>query len=133
MPQFLEAMAAEDLDIVIAGDHFAAVQTMDEESTQTINYDGAFGSKTAVIRTITPSDADTISFSTLLLKPGQNVGMNDETFMRSLENFKVAARRGANQFYVYQNCCWTRIAVSSTLQSVTLNADFSGNIATAAS
>lgn len=133
MPQFLEAMAAEDLDIVIAGDHFAAVQTMDEESTQTITYDGTFGSKTAVIRTITPSDADTISFSTLLLKPGQNVGMNDETFMRSLENFKVAARRGSNQFYVYQNCCWTRIAVSSTLQSVTLNADFSGNIATAAS
>ena len=129
MPQFLEALAAEDLGIVIAGDHFAATQTMDEESTKTVNFDGAFGHKGAVIRTVTPGDADTISFSALLLKPGQDAGMADETFMRGLENFKVAAQRGQGQFYVYQNCAWTTIRVSSTLQSVTLTADFSGNIA----
>lgn len=123
-------MAAEDLGIVIAGDHFAATQTMDEESSKTVAYDGAFGSKTAVIRTVTPSDADTISFSALLLKPGQNAGMDDESFMRDLDNFKVAAQRGSGRYYVYQNCTWTSIRVSSTTQNVTLTADFSGNITT---
>lgn len=128
MPQYLEAMAAEDLGIVIAGDHFAGTQTMDEESTKTVNYDGAFGSKQAVIRTVTPADADTISFSALLLKPGQNAGMEDESFMRDLDNFKVVAQRGSGKFYVYQNCTWTSLRVSSTLSNVTLTADFSGNI-----
>lgn len=128
MPQYLEALAAEDLGIVIAGDQFAATQTMDEESTQTVNYDGSFGNAVSTIRSVSPADADTISFTALLLKPGQNAGMADETFMRSLRNFKVAARRGANQFYVYQNCIWTSIRVSSTLQNVTLSADFSGNL-----
>lgn len=115
---------------MIAGDHFAATQTMDEESSKTVAYDGAFGSKTAVIRTVTPSDADTISFSALLLKPGQNAGMDDESFMRDLDNFKVAAQRGSGRYYVYQNCTWTSIRVSSTTQNVTLTADFSGNITT---
>ena len=129
MPSYLEAMAAEDLGIVIAGEHYAATQTMDEQSTKTVTYDGAFGHKGAVVRTINPADADTISFSTLLLKPGQNAGMADESFMRSLSGFNVAAQRGSGAFYVYQNCEWTSIRVSSTLQSVTLSADFSGNIA----
>lgn len=130
MAQYLEALAAEDLGIVIAGDHFAATQTMDEESTKTVNFDGAFGSKGAVIRTVTPGDADTISFTALLLKPGQNAGMQDETFMRELDNIKVAAQRGSGQFYVYQNCAWTSLRVASTLNSVTLSADFSGNLST---
>lgn len=127
--KYLEALAAEDLGIVIAGDHFAAVQTMDEESTKTVNYDGAFGHKGSIVRTVTPADADTISFTALLLKPGQNAGMNDESFMRNLNAFTVAATRGQGQVYVYQNCCWTSLRISSTLQSVTLNADFSGNLA----
>jgi hypothetical protein len=129
VPKYLEAMAAEDLGIVIAGEHFAATQTMDEQTSKTVNYDGAFGSKGAVVRTITPADADTISFSTLLLKPGQHAGMADESFMRGLSNFKVAAQRGSGKFYVYQNCEWTSIRIASTLQSVNLSADFSGNIA----
>lgn len=129
MPQYLEAMSAVDLGIVIAGNHFAATQTMDEASTQTVAYDGAFGSGKAIIRTITPADEDTISFSALLLKPGQNAGMEDEGWMRELKNFQIAARRGANKFFVYQDCCWTAIRVSSTRTNVTLTADFSGHIA----
>lgn len=128
MPQYLEALAAEDLGIVIAGDHFAATQTMDEESTRSVSFEGAFGYKGAIVRTVAPGDADTISFSAMLLKPGQNAGMEDEAFMRQLQNFKVAAQRGTGKFYVYQNCTWTSIRVSSSLQNVTLNADFSGNI-----
>jgi hypothetical protein len=129
VPQYLEALSAVDLGIVIAGNHFAATQTMDEASTQTVSYDGAFGTDKSIIRTITPADEDTISFSALLLKPGQNAGMEDEGWMRSLKNFQIAARRGANKFFVYQDCCWTALRVSSTRTSVTLNADFSGHIA----
>lgn len=122
-------MAAEDLGIVIAGNHFAATQTMDEGSTQTVNYDGAFGSKKAIIRTVTPADEDTISFTALLLKPGQNAGMEDEGWMRTLVNFQIAARRGSGKFFVYDDCVWTSIAVASTRTSVTLTGNFSGHIA----
>jgi hypothetical protein len=122
-------MAAEDLGIVIAGNHFAATQTMDEGSSQTVNYDGAFGTNKAIIRTVTPADEDTISFTALLLKPGQNAGMEDESWMRDLKNFQIAARRGANKYFVYDDCVWTSLRVASTRQSVTLTGDFSGHIA----
>lgn len=131
MPQYLEALSAEDLGLVIAGNHFAATQTMDEQSTKTVNYMGAFGSNTAVVRTVRPADEDTISFSALLLKEGTQAGMDDETFMRNLVSFQICARRGAGKWYVYDDCTWTSIRVSSTLDSVTLNADFSGHVSLA--
>lgn len=128
--QYLEALQAEDLGVVVAGNEFAAVQTMDEESNQVIRYDGAFGTNKKIIRTITPSDEDTLSFTALLLKPGQVGGkMANESFMRGLSgNFRVAATRGDGEHFVYDQCCWTRIHVASTLENVTLSADFSGHL-----
>lgn len=132
MAKWLEALSAPDLGIVIAGEHFAAVQTMDEESTQTVNFLGAFGSDRAVVRSVRKGDADTLTFSAILLKPGQNAGLDNEDFLRSLHGFQVAAQRGAsgkpNDFHYYDDCVWTTIRVNSTLDNVTLNADFSGQV-----
>ena len=134
MAKWLEALVAKDLGLVIAGNHFAATQTMDEESRQTINYMGAFGHDGAIVRSVRQADEDTLSFSAILLKPGQNAGMDDEDWMRGLKNFQVSARRGSSgkpsDWRIYDDCCWTRIAVASTLDTVTLTGDFSGHIET---
>lgn len=132
MSKWLEALSAPDLGIVIAGNHYAATQTMDEESRQTINYMGAFGVDGAVVRSVRKADEDTLSFSAILLKPGQNAGMDNEDFMRSLKSFQCSARRGSSgqpsDWHIYDECCWTSIRVASTLDQVTLNADFSGHV-----
>lgn len=131
---WLEALVAEDLGLVIAGDHFAATQTMDEESTQTATFTGAFGAKGAIIRSVRKGDADTLSFSALLLKPGQGAGMDNEDFMRSLHSFQISARRGSSgqpsDWHIYDDCIWTRLHVASTLDQVMLSADFSGQLGT---
>jgi len=130
--QWLEALSAPDLGLVIAGEHYAAVQTMDEESTQTVNFMGAFGSKGAVVRSVRKGDADTLTFTAILLKPGQDAGIGNENFLRGINGFQVIAQRGNSglpkDFHVYDDCVWTSIRVNSTLDNVTLNADFSGKI-----
>jgi hypothetical protein len=129
VPQWLEAMNAPDLGIVIAGDHFAATQTMDEEHRQTVNYNGAFGVDGPVTRSVRRADDSTVSFSAILLKPGQHAGMDDETFLLSQHNIRLVTQRGKSgtpaDFHVYEACEWNTVRVASTLDQVTLTADFS--------
>jgi hypothetical protein len=129
MAGWLEAMNAPDLGIVIAGNHYAATQTMDEEHRQTVAYNGAFGSDGPVTRSVRRADDATVSFSAILLKPGQNAGMDDETFMLGLHSFQISCRRGSSgqpsDWHVYDQCAWNTIHVASTLDQVTLTTDFS--------
>lgn len=125
---WLEGMNSSDLGIVVAGKHYIATQTMDEERRQNISYSGAFGYDGAIIRSVRKADEATISFSAMLLKPGQDAGMdnlNDEDFLVKQRDFQVLTRRGANNWRVYDQCSWSRVAVSSTLDAVTLSADVS--------
>ncbi len=129
MPKFLEALNAPDLGIVVAGNHYAATQTMDEEHRQVINYNGAFGHDGPVCRSVRKADDSTVSMSAILLKPGQAAGMDDEDWMLSLKSFQIACRRGSSgqpsDWHVYDSCAWNSVRVASTLEQVTLNADFS--------
>jgi hypothetical protein len=122
---WLDALHAEDLGITVAGNHYAATQSMDEEHRQEVRFFGAFGSDGPVARSVRRADESTVSFSAILLAPGQDAGMDDETFMLGLKNFQIACRRGANAWHVYDNCAWNTVRVSSSLDSVTLSADFS--------
>lgn len=129
MPDWLEGLTAPDLGIVIAGNHYAATQTMDEEHRQQVTFQGAFGSERAVIRNVRKDDEGTVSFSALLLQPGQEAGMDDERFLLDLGAFSIACRRGSTNaktdWHTYQGCAWNTVRVASTLTNVTLNADFS--------
>lgn len=128
---WLEALHAPDLGIVIAGNHFAATQTMDEEHRQNITFNGAFGAEGPVTRSVRRADESTVSMSAIVLKPGQDAGMDDETYLLGIDDFKVSCRRGAPsgtglyRWFVYQHCGWNTIRVASTLDQVTLSADFS--------
>lgn len=126
---WLEALNAPDLGIVIAGNHYAATQSMDEEHRQTVNYNGAFGTDGPVSRSVRRADDSTVSMSAILLRPGQDAGMDNEDFMLSLKSFQIATRRGSSgqpsDWHVYDDCAWNTIRVSSTLDQVTMNADFS--------
>lgn len=129
MADWLEAMNAPDLGIVIAGNHFAMTQTMDEEHRQEVRFMGAFGSDGPVARSQRRADENLVSFSAILLKPGQEAGMDDERWMLELKSFRIACRRGStgnpSDWHVYDNCAWNTVRVNSTLDQVTLNADFS--------
>lgn len=126
---WLEAMNAPDLGIVIAGNHYAATQTMDEEHRQEVRFMGGFGAEGPICRAVRKADESALSFSAILLKPGQDAGMDDEEWMLALKNFSIATRRGTSgrdsDWHHYPNCAWNTVRVSSTLDSVTLNADFS--------
>lgn len=129
MANWLEALNAPDLGIVIAGNHYAATQSMDEEHRQTVNYNGAFGSDGPVSRSVRRADDSTVSMSAILLKPGQGAGMDNEDFLLSLKAFQIGTRRGStgqpSDWHVYDDCAWNAVRVASTLDQVTLNADFS--------
>lgn len=126
---WLEAMNAPDLGLVIAGNHYAATQTMDEEHRQEVRFMGGFGAEGPICRSVRKADESSLSMSAVLLKPGQNAGMDDETFMLGLKNFSISCRRGTSgapsDWHYYENCAWTNVRVSSTLDQVTLNSDFS--------
>jgi hypothetical protein len=125
---WLDALTAPDLGIVVAGNHYAATQTMDEEHRQEVRFHGAFGSEGPVARSVRRAEESTVSFSAILLQPGQDAGMDDERWMLGLKNFRIACRRGSSgrpeDWHVYDNCAWTTVRVNSTLDQVTLNADF---------
>lgn len=129
MNGWLEALAAEDLGIVIAGNHYAATQTMDEEQRQNVRFMGGFGSPGPVCRSVRRADENTLSFSAILLQPGQGAGMDNEDFMYGLKSFRIATRRGSSgqpsDWHTYEGCAWNTIRVSAALEQVTLNADFS--------
>jgi hypothetical protein len=126
---WLDAMNAPSLGIVIAGNHYAATQTMDEEHRQEIRFHGGFGHDGPIARSVRQADESTVSFSAILLEPGQNAGMDDETWMLGLKSFRIACRRGmtgaASDWHYYEGCAWSAVRVNSTLDQVTLNADFS--------
>jgi hypothetical protein len=126
---WLDALNAPDLGIVVAGNHYAATQTMDEEHRQEIRFHGAFGADGPVARSVRRSDESAVSFSAILLQPGQDAGMDDEVWMLGLKNFQIACRRGSTgnprDWHVYDNCAWNTVRVNSTLDQVTLSADFS--------
>lgn len=128
MPKFLEALNAPDLGIVVAGNHYAATQSMDEEHRQTINYNGAFGTDGPVTRSRRRADDSTVSMTAILLKPGQAAGMDDEQFLLGLDSFQIACRRGSSgqpsDWYVYDGCAWNSVRVASSLEQVTLSVDF---------
>lgn len=129
MNGWLDALNAPGLEIVIAGNHYAATQTMDEENRQEVRFMGGFNNDGPIARSVRRADESTVSFSAVLLEPGQGVGMDDETFMLSLKSFRIACRRGSSglpsDWHIYENCAWNAVRVSSTLDQVTLNADFS--------
>lgn len=121
---YLEGLSAVDLGIFIAGEDFAATQSMTEEFRQTVTFRGAFGSDGPVLRSIRASDEDEVTFEAVLLKKGVARGMNDEAQLKKLRDFEVVVRRGT-QRRVYPGCNWTMIRVSSTLDEVTLSANIS--------
>lgn len=122
---WLEALSAQDLDILIAGNHYAVVTTMDEEHRQNVTMSGAFGSAGPVSRSVRQADEATVSFSATLLRPGQDAGMADEEYMLNLHNFNIACRRSSNNWKQYKGCEWTSVRVSSSLDAVTMSADLS--------
>lgn len=125
---WLEAMNAPDLEIMIAGNHFASTQSMDEEHRQTVNYNGAFGSDGPVSRSVRRADDSTVSFSAIVLKPGQGAGMDNENIMLGLKSFRIATRRGPDSppsWHVYEDCAWNTVHVASTLDQVTITSDMS--------
>lgn len=129
MSNWLEALNAPDLGIVIAGDHFAATQTMDEEHRQNVTYNGAFGVDGPVTRSVRRADDSTVSMSAILLKPGQQAGLDNEDILLGLKSFDISTRRGSSgqptDWHVYTECTWNTVHVASTLDQVTLTADFS--------
>ena len=128
MASWLEAINSEHLELLVAGVHYAATQSADEENRQDVRFIGGFGSRGPVARSVRRSDEATVSFSAILLEPGQGVGMDDETTLLGLRDFKVSIRRGADRpqnWHIYEGCAWTTVRVSSTLESVTLNCDMS--------
>jgi hypothetical protein len=67
--------------------------------------------------------------SAVLLKPGQNAGMDDETLLLQQSDFPISCKRGNTgtpaDWHVYPHCEWSSVRVASTLDQVTLTADFS--------
>lgn len=121
---WLEALNAPDLGIFIAGEDFAATQSMDEEFRQEVRFQGAFGTDGPVLRTVRGADENTLSMSAILLKQGVARGLADEDDLRQQRDFEVLVRRGAKQ-KVYRGVNWTTIRIASTLDQVTFSADFS--------
>lgn len=122
---WLEGLTAPDLDISFEnGKHFAAVQEMSEEFRQEVTYQGAFGNDGPVLRRIRMADEGTVSFTAVLLRDGASAGMNDESLLRSMRDFDVQVNRG-DRVVTYRGCNWNRIAIRSTLDSVTLDCDMS--------
>lgn len=137
MAGWLEGLRAPDLGMefrkgaggggtLIAGKHYAAMQTMDEERRQNINFNGAFGHDGAIVKSVRKADEITISFSALLVRgAGTDSILADEDKLVAAQGFAVACRRGADNWRVYDECEWSRVAVNSTLEQVTLTADIS--------
>lgn len=137
MAGWLEGLRAPDLGFefrrgsggggdLVAGRHYAATQTMDEERRQNINFNGAFGHDGAVVKSVRKADEATISFSAMLLRgAGTDSILADEDRLLAAQGFMVACRRGAANWRVYDECEWSRVAVNSSLEQVTLNADIS--------
>jgi hypothetical protein len=132
---WLEALSPNDLQIYVAGNHFAATQTMDEETRREVTFGGAFGSDGPVFRRVRNADESTLGFSAIIMStegetnPRGDVlqGQHDEFWLYSRQWFKVAIRRGRenrpSDWRIYEECTWRSIRVNSTLDQVMLNVD----------
>jgi hypothetical protein len=119
---------APDLGLLISGEDFAATQEMTEETRQEITYQGAFGVNGPILRTVRKADEGSISFTAILLKPGEARGLNSEDTLMKMKDFVVITRRGSHPQHgrhTYPGCNWTRISIRSTLDNVTLDCDIS--------
>jgi hypothetical protein len=120
---WLKGLTAVDLGISFEnGKHFAATQDMSEEFRQEITYQGAFGTDGPVLRRIRTADEATINFTCVLLKEGAATKMNDETQLKAMRDFDIQVVRG-DAVRTYRGCNWSRIAIRSTLDQVTLDCD----------
>jgi negative regulator of genetic competence, sporulation and motility len=125
--QWLEAITAVDLGVSFKFTNlidFVATQEMSEEFTQEVAYHGAFGTDGPVLRRVRNSDEGTVTISVILTKTGVANKMNDEDTLRKQRDFTVVTKRGATT-HTYNGCNWRRLAVRSTLDQVTLDADIS--------
>jgi hypothetical protein len=64
---WLEALSPNDLQIYVAGNHFAATQTMDEETRREVTFGGAFGTDGPVFRRVRNADESTLGFSAIIM------------------------------------------------------------------
>lgn len=120
---WLKGLTAVDLNISFEnGKHFAAVSDMSEEMRQEVTYQGAFGTDGPVLRRVRLADEGTVTFTAVLLEEGAGEKMNDESVLRQMRDFDVQTVRG-ERVVTYRGCNWTRIAIRSTLDSVTLDCD----------
>jgi hypothetical protein len=117
-------MVAPDLGVFINGEDFIATQEMSEECRQEITYNGAFGFDGPILRRVRFADEGTVTFSAIILKSGQARGMNNEDKLKNMRDFEIVSRRGSDR-HVYRGCNWSRIAVRSTLDQVTIDVDVS--------
>jgi hypothetical protein len=121
---WLEAINAPDLGLFLNGRDFSATQEMSEEFRQEINFQGAFGTDGPVLRSVRRADEGTVTFTAILLKRGVRRGLNGERVLRRMRDFEVQVKRGP-AVRTYRGCNWTRIAIRSTLDQVTLDCDIS--------
>lgn len=119
MTAFLESISAGDLGIFVEGEDFLAVQTMDETFNQSVTYRSAFGSDHPTIRTKRAADENTVAFSFLVLKSGVQRGLNSYQVLRAMEDFEIQTKKG-DTVETYMGVNWTTIAISSTLDGVTV-------------
>ncbi len=97
---------------------------MSEEFRQEFAFQGAFGTDGPVLRSVRRADEGTVTFSAILLKRGVRRGLNSERALRSMRDFEVQVKRGPTTV-TYRGVNWSRIAIRSTLDRVTLDCDLS--------
>lgn len=125
MATFLEGLNAPDLGLFINGEDFAATTDMTETLNQQVTYGDAFGTDGPVLRSVRFADENTVSFTATLLKQGVAKGLNDESQLKTMRDFQIIVRRGSGSTIVYDNCNWTSITITSSVDTVTLSCDVS--------
>jgi hypothetical protein len=121
---FLEGLAGKDLGLALNNQDFVAIQDMNEESRQEINWRRAFGTDGPVLRTIVGADEDTLNFTAIVLKGGAVKGLNRKSQLKKMRDFEVMVRYG-DEVVTYRSANWTRISVRSTHTEVMLDCDIS--------
>jgi hypothetical protein len=124
MATFLEAISAGDLGFSVENEDWVAVTSSRERLGQEVTYRTTYGSDAPNVRTKRKADANTISFSFILLKSGVQKGLNNPAFLQGLEDFTCHIRRGSVT-KAYPGCNWTDIDIDEGVDGVTVNVDIS--------
>jgi hypothetical protein len=122
MAAFLETLSAGDLGIFVNNEDFIAIQSMRERYSQEVNYRSAFGANHPTIRSKRAADANTVSFSFLLLKSGVTRGLNSYVVLRQMDDFEIQTKKGA-LIETYTGCNWTDIDIDTGMDGVTVSVD----------